>query len=131
MSSNIDPTVWGNAGWTFLRNIAKGYPDKPTILDKERYKKYFEMVGYVLPCSMCRNNYRRHWKEIPITNYLKDKNQLYKWVNIIKSKSSSKQLQIKNQLVNDRILRIKKNRVHRAKHPRTCARCGSNRKKNN
>ena len=63
MASNINPAVWGDAGWIFLRNIAKGYPDQPTPMQKNQYKTYFEMVGYVLPCSKCRDNYQKHWRE--------------------------------------------------------------------
>lgn len=123
MASNIDPKIWGNAGWTFLRNIAKGYPDKPTPIDKEKYKQYFELIGDVLPCSKCRNNYKQHFKEIPITNYLNNKNQLYKWVNIIKNKSNTNISEIKNRLVNERINRIKSNRVNRARNAGGCKGC--------
>ena len=129
MASNISPGVWGEAGWIFLRNIAKGYPDKPTPLDKERYKKYFEMVGEVLPCSRCRQNYKQHWKEIPITNYLNDKNSLYKWVSIIKGKTSKSVPIIKNKLIQERIMRIKNSRVHRARAKKDCKACGNRGKK--
>ena len=87
------------------------------------YKVYFESVQNVLPCSMCRNNYKKHLREIPIKNYLKDKNSLYKWVNIIKSKSNSNTLSIKNNLINSRIVRMKERRVERSR-VRNCKRCG-------
>ena len=120
--SNIDPSVWGPQAWVFLRNIAKGYPDNPTPIDKMNYKVYFESVKNVLPCSMCRNNYKKHLLEIPVTNYLKDKNTLYKWVNMMKSKTNTKQISIKNNIVNNRIVRIKDRRIERGK-TRNCIRC--------
>jgi hypothetical protein len=128
MASNIDPSVWGEAGWIFLRNIAKGYPDKPSPIDKQTYKIFYEKVGDVLPCSTCRNNYKKHLKEVPINNYLKDKNSLYKWVNILKVKSKppakTRNINLKNNLIKSRIERIKNNRILRAKMPRSCKSCG-------
>ena len=124
MASNINPSIWGSSGWIFLKNIAKGYPDKPTQVDKDRYKKYYELIGYVLPCSKCRANYQQHWKNIPIDNYLQNKNSLYRWVNIIKSKTNSIQMQFKNKLINERIKRIKESRKTRINRKGGCKGCG-------
>ena len=123
MASNINPSIWGSAAWTFLRNIAKGYPDKPTPLDKERYRNYFELIGHVLPCEKCRANYKKHWIEVPITNYLGNKNQLYNWVNIIKSKTNNSP-EIKSRFISERIQRIKESRINRARNARKKAGCG-------
>lgn len=127
--ANIDPNVWGGAGWVFLRNIAKGYPDNPTIEDKNNYTIYFESIQHILPCSTCRNNYAKHIKEIPISNYLNNKNQLLNWVNIIRDKSKPIPIvkPIRNPAtIQERILRIKQNRKARAIAARTrgCKRCG-------
>ena len=125
MASNIDPRIWGSSGWIFLRNIAKGYPDKPTQQDKEKYKKYFELIGEVLPCSKCRYNYKKHWKEVNINEYLHHKNALYRWVNIIKNKTNTRHMDIKNRLINERIVRIKESRKARANSQSGCRGCGN------
>lgn len=129
--SNIDPKIWGEAGWTFLRNIAKGYPNTPTPVDKMNYKIYFESLKNVLPCSMCRNNYRKHLSAYPVKNHLNNTNQLVKWVSLIKNKTNIKTISIKNNLINERVNRIKNRRIARATAKRNgggCTTCGRNKK---
>ena len=134
--SNIDPKIWGNAGWIFLRNIAKGYPDKPTDEDKAKYMRYFESIGDVLPCSTCRHNYKKHWNDIPINKHLGNKNSLYRWVNLIKNKSTSTPEQKKSpnkhqngtrrpksRTVAERIKRIKESRVNKSSSVKQCGKC--------
>ena len=129
--TDIDPKVWGSAGWVFLRNIAKGYPDKPTPTDKLNYKTYFESMENVLPCSTCRKNYKIHIKQIPISNHLGNKTQLLNWVNTIRSKSKPKIVTRPRQMppttIQQRINRIKKNRQERVVNAknRKCKRCGA------
>ena len=129
MSSNINPAIWGSAGWTFLRNIAKGYPDNPTEEDKIKYRKYFELVGEVLPCEKCRASYKEHWKQVSIDNFLINKNNLYQWVNIIKSKTKPANNHIRSKFISERIQRIKNNRMTRAKNRGKCGGCGKKRAK--
>lgn len=124
MASNIDPQIWGGPAWIFLRNVAKGYPDKPSPLDKKNYKEFFESIQHTLPCAKCRTNYKRHIREMPITPALRDKNALYGWVNKIKEKTRTDVRLSRNTLVSERILRIKRNRVSRARQVKPCAGCG-------
>ena len=125
MASNINPAIWGAPAWIFLRNVAKGYPDKPSPLDKQNYKSFFESLANTLPCSKCRTNYKRHIREIPINSYLSNKNSLYGWVNKIKSKTKVDTRIARNTPVSDRILRIKRNRVERARDSKHCKGCGN------
>ena len=51
--------------WFALHSISFTYPLHPTELDKKRYGKFIELLQYVIPCSVCRKNFRRNLKEFP------------------------------------------------------------------
>lgn len=60
MSNNgLITKIWGPGGWTFMHSITFGYPVEPTNEQKKQYKQFFESVGDVLPCSYCRDSYKK------------------------------------------------------------------------
>ena len=80
MSIEITPEFWGPHGWIFLHSVTFNYPDNPSIETKQKYKRFFESIGDVLPCNVCSKNYKRHIKEDPIDPNLNDKNDLIQWL---------------------------------------------------
>lgn len=74
----MDPHIWGPGLWLALHSITLNYPDDPSPRDKENTRKFFEYVGYNLPCFFCRDNYARHLKEYPIQ--LDTKTDLVNWL---------------------------------------------------
>lgn len=62
----MDTKFWGPGGWKLLHTISFGVPEKATIKEIEKYRKFYEMIQYILPCEKCRNNYKEHIKEFPI-----------------------------------------------------------------
>ena len=82
MSNDKNPNVWGKSGWFFMKSIASAYPSRPTIVEKENYKNFFNNIGNVLPCSLCSENWNRHLQINPLTEtQLFNNYQLFKWVN--------------------------------------------------
>ena len=53
----IGPDVWGPHGWKFMHMIALAYPLTPTNEQKLHYREFFTVLQYILPCSICANNY--------------------------------------------------------------------------
>jgi hypothetical protein len=45
----MDPEFWGPSAWKFLHSITMSYPSEPTDKEKKVYKKFFEILGLVLP----------------------------------------------------------------------------------
>ena len=87
MRANINTSVWGRAGWTFLRSIAESYPQVPSDTDKEQFKSFFESLRYMLPCEKCRMNYSSHIAEVPLEGlWLDNTSRLTQWLDIIKQK---------------------------------------------
>lgn len=76
----MDPNVWGPKFWFSLHSVSFTYPFYPDEADKQRYKIFFEMLEYVLPCVVCRVNYAKNIKQHPIDNHLKDRKTLAHWV---------------------------------------------------
>ena len=126
MSIDIDVKIWGKPGWIFLENVAKGYPNHPTAMDKNNYKIMYESLKNTLPCSKCRNNYRNHLREFPINNYLHSRKTLLTWIRLVKNKSNPRRLVVEkshDKVYEDRVKRIQNRRNG------GCKTCGSNRKR--
>ena len=73
-----------------------GYPMIPTEEDKIRYKNFLTSLQYVIPCSICANNYKRHLEiDLPLTDeHLKNKESLLRWTidvhNIVNQENGKK-----------------------------------------
>jgi FAD-linked sulfhydryl oxidase len=80
MTIHITPDIWGPKLWMSIHFIALAYPISPTEEHKKNYKTFYETLQYVLPCSLCANNYKEHLKIKPLNDsVLKDKESLVKW----------------------------------------------------
>lgn len=78
---NIEPDIWGNKLWNTLHIITYVYPENPTEEDKNRMKTLFDILGGLLPCDKCKNNYKKHILKYPLTeNILNDRIKLIKWL---------------------------------------------------
>ena len=73
------PKVWGKYFWTCFHYVALGYPDEPTVSDRQIYRDFYSTFGHVLPCKKCTDNYERHLQELPIDSYLKNSYTLFEW----------------------------------------------------
>ncbi len=90
--------VWGPTGWVFLHSVSFGYPMDPKKFDvdnnlpegttEERYRKFFEQIGYVFPCRYCRESYQEFIKEIPIQT--ESRATLTKWLYDIHERVNKK-----------------------------------------
>ena len=76
----MGPSTWGPHGWRFFHYVTLGYPINPSDKDIKIYKKFFKSIGNILPCSICRDNYKDHIKKFPLTtNIMNDREKLIKW----------------------------------------------------
>lgn len=76
----MNQNIWGPHLWFSLHTISFNYPIKPSEKDKEEYKLFFNNLQEVIPCSVCKKNYKRHLKEHPIEDYLNSRKLLVYWV---------------------------------------------------
>lgn len=77
----LGPNIWGPHLWKALHMISVGYPNEPSDEQKKNYRRFFETLHQIIPCSICSNNYKRHLIDIPITDeVMKNKQTLAKWV---------------------------------------------------
>ena len=68
----MDPKEWGAPTWTFLHVLTfKSQASYNTL------KTFFMNVQYLLPCSVCRNNYQEHLKILP---FPATKKELVSWL---------------------------------------------------
>ena len=59
--------IWGPSLWHSLHTVTFNYPVKPTNEQKEQYLTFFKSVGTILPCSYCRDNFKKNLKKVPLT----------------------------------------------------------------
>ncbi len=80
-TNNINPKQWGPQSWAFMHYVTLSYPDNPSEEEKENIKIFFNLVGKVLPCDTCRQNFFKHMEKYPITEeVLETRFNLVKWL---------------------------------------------------
>ena len=96
----MNQNIWGSHLWFSLHTITFNYPIEPTTIDKEEYKQFFINLQNVIPCSVCKKNYKRHIIEYPIDNFLDNRKKLVYWVidihNMVNSEIGKKILSYDN-----------------------------------
>ena len=60
--------IWGPSLWHVLHTISFNYPNRPSVMDKKRYKSFIKSLVHVLPCKYCRMNLKNNFKELPLTD---------------------------------------------------------------
>jgi len=76
----MDNKIWGPNFWFTLHTTTLAYPDNPTYHDKRRYNDFFVSFQYILPCQKCREHYKQHLDNFPISISLDNKESLVKWL---------------------------------------------------
>lgn len=76
----MNQNIWGSHLWFSLHTISLNYPLKPNEIDKKYYRNFFINLQEVIPCSVCKTNYKRHLNEHPIDNYLHNRKEIVYWV---------------------------------------------------
>jgi len=76
----ITPEIWGPYGWKFIHMVALAYPVKPTEEEKLYYYSFFMSISNILPCSLCRDHYKKNLLKYPLNdNVLKTRETLINW----------------------------------------------------
>jgi len=97
----MNPNIWGPHAWLFLHSITLGYPNNPSETDKINLLNFFNVLSDVLPCKKCRNGFKSHIKEYPLTNeILSSKIKVIKWLidihNLVNKENNKKLLSHEN-----------------------------------
>jgi len=93
---NLSPEVWGPHAWFFIESVCFAYPDVPSVDDKQNIRSFLSLLQSILPCFMCRQNYKYHLTINPITDaVLSSKQNLIVWVvnmhNLVRKLHGKKQ----------------------------------------
>ena len=78
--TNLGPDSWGPHAWKFIHIVALAYPIVPTTEEQLTYKHFFTIIGDIIPCNICREHYKQHLKNNPITDdILSTRKKLLHW----------------------------------------------------
>jgi hypothetical protein len=76
----ISKNKWGPIFWYNIHIVALAYPDNPSNEDKQNYKEYYTSIQNILPCSYCRDHYKKNLLDNPLNdNVLSSQQNLVKW----------------------------------------------------
>tara|TARA_B100001989_G_C24392063_1_gene389748 strand:- start:4 stop:537 length:534 start_codon:yes stop_codon:yes gene_type:complete len=70
---------WGSYAWYYLHYLALNY--NPEL--KKNYINLIRNFHKTIPCIICKNNFGIKLKKFPINNYLKNKEDFFKWTVLI------------------------------------------------
>lgn len=132
----MNKNIWGKYFWKTMHITALSYPSNPSLTDKDTYKDFFSIIGDVLPCKKCSINYKRHLEEIPIFQYLENKQELFKWTillhNIVNRELGKSQWNIEyaqmyyaNLEEHENTCVVKEDDVKKIEKPKTERRCSA------
>lgn len=76
----MPPNIWGPIFWATLHIASLSYADSPNERQKQNMKAFYESMVDVLPCPICRKHYEANLEEIPLTDAIKSRAELIKWV---------------------------------------------------
>ena len=76
----MNSLIWGKHAWHFLHVISFDYPDNPTQSIREKYYNFFDALSEVLPCGVCRENYRKKLQKLNLLGSLNSKKELIHFV---------------------------------------------------
>lgn len=86
----FSPNVWGPFFWNTFHIAALGYPESPSYTEKKAAKELFESMQFLIPCAICREHYKNHLAENPITPFLDRRSDLFKWTVLLHNKVNGK-----------------------------------------
>jgi hypothetical protein len=86
----MNTSQWGPGAWVSFHAMCFNFPKEPTYKDRSRYKRYYHLLGEMLPCRYCRESYVRFLEEIPMEPYLKDREGMIYWAYRIHDRVNQK-----------------------------------------
>ena len=78
-NDGFSTSIWGSSLWHILHMISFNYPVSPTMDDKKHYRAWFKLLGFVLPCKVCRMNYQEKTKKLSLIHF-KSRHTLSRWL---------------------------------------------------
>lgn len=76
----MNQNIWGPKYWFTLHTMTFEFPQNPTYNDRKIYYNLFTSLQYLLPCSVCRQHYKKNLKEIPVENNLYSRKSIVYWL---------------------------------------------------
>lgn len=82
----MSPAVWGPLFWTTMSIASLGYSSQPSNEEQTAAKQFYESLAYMIPCAICKDHYRHHLAEYPVTDAVGSRDTLIRWVFTLHNK---------------------------------------------
>ena len=82
----MNQNLWGPKYWFTLHTITFEYPLEPTFKEKKIYYNLFNSLQYILPCSVCKRNFKKNLVELPLEKHIHSRKDLVYWLIDIHNK---------------------------------------------
>jgi hypothetical protein len=77
MRPDIDPRKWGPSLWIAMHSIAASFD--PAEVPAEQVLAFLNSLAHLLPCSKCREHWVGLMKDLPVTEWLTDRETFFTW----------------------------------------------------
>ncbi|CAB3410615.1 unnamed protein product [Caenorhabditis bovis] len=84
----VDKDELGRSTWNLLHTMSVYYPQKPTEEDKEKARKFMDLLGQMYPCDFCAKDLRRDLKKDPPK--LESREEFSQWMCQLHNKVNEK-----------------------------------------
>lgn len=64
-SHPLSPSEWGNHCWRFLHSSSFAWPATASSAQRASAKAFYQNLGNMLPCPICKQHYNEHVKHNP------------------------------------------------------------------
>ena len=75
----MNTNIWGPSSWRLIHSVAFTYPKRPSLIDKQRYKNFFESLAFTLPCVVCQFHYQKELLQFDLDRGLRSREHLSRW----------------------------------------------------
>jgi hypothetical protein len=75
----MNTNIWGPSAWRLIHSVSFTYPKNPTLIDKQRYKSFFESLAFTLPCVVCQFHYKKELLQFDLDRALRSREHLSRW----------------------------------------------------
>ena len=82
---NVNPKIWGPAGWTFIDKVIEGYPARRAKMsDQIAMTDFLTSLERVLPCKKCRKSFREYAEMNPPIEAVVNRRRAKQWLEAYK-----------------------------------------------
>jgi len=83
---DLDPDIWMDQLWFFLRTVAHTYPDTPNKITQRKYYDFIHNLPLFIPHKEWGNKFSNILDSFPVSPYLANRDSFFFWIHFIENR---------------------------------------------